>query len=186
MENNNLLILGAGQYGMVTKEVAESMGVFGKIDFLDDKNPVAIGKMSDFSEQRLKDNYKYAIVAVGDSRFRVENIQKLMSDGYDVPWLRHEKAVVSKSAKIGRGCIIEANVTVNTDAVVKMGCIISAGATLNHNCVVNEGCHINCNSVVGSGVTVKAGTKSGYSNVLENDKSRQMVVVISGINVEGA
>ena len=32
----NLLIIGAGQYGMVAKEIAESMKCFEKIDFVDD------------------------------------------------------------------------------------------------------------------------------------------------------
>ena len=32
MENNNLLIIGAGQYGHVAKEIAESMGTFEKIE----------------------------------------------------------------------------------------------------------------------------------------------------------
>lgn len=40
--NKNLLILGAGQYGYVAKEVAESMGHFEKITFLDDNNERAI------------------------------------------------------------------------------------------------------------------------------------------------
>ena len=34
--NKNLLILGAGIYGLVAKEIAESMGCFGKIAFVDD------------------------------------------------------------------------------------------------------------------------------------------------------
>ncbi|MBR1677729.1 MAG: acetyltransferase, partial [Clostridia bacterium] len=34
--NRNLLILGAGQYGTVVKEIAKSMECFEKIDFLDD------------------------------------------------------------------------------------------------------------------------------------------------------
>ena len=52
-ENQNLLILGAGVYGRVAKEIAESMGVFGKIAFIDDNakttpngSPV-IGRFSD-------------------------------------------------------------------------------------------------------------------------------------------
>lgn len=36
--NKDLLILGAGQYGMVAKEIAEAMNCFQKIDFLDDVN----------------------------------------------------------------------------------------------------------------------------------------------------
>ncbi len=32
----NLLIIGAGQYGMVAKEISDAMNCFGRIDFLDD------------------------------------------------------------------------------------------------------------------------------------------------------
>ena len=35
--NKNLLILGAGQYGTVVKEIAKSMGFFSKIDVLEEK-----------------------------------------------------------------------------------------------------------------------------------------------------
>lgn len=34
--NQNLLIIGAGIYGLVAKEIAESMGCFRQIDFVDD------------------------------------------------------------------------------------------------------------------------------------------------------
>ena len=43
----NLLIIGAGQYGMVAKEIAESMKCFEKIDFVDDVYPSAVGKICD-------------------------------------------------------------------------------------------------------------------------------------------
>lgn len=35
-QNENLLILGAGQYGVMAAEIAEAMGVFDRIAFLDD------------------------------------------------------------------------------------------------------------------------------------------------------
>ncbi len=41
---STLVILGAGQYGLVAKEIAESLGVYDKILFLDDNNPKAEGK----------------------------------------------------------------------------------------------------------------------------------------------
>ena len=37
---HKLLIIGAGQYGMVAKEIAESVGGFEIIAFLDDKNEI--------------------------------------------------------------------------------------------------------------------------------------------------
>ena len=48
MNNKNLLILGAGQYGQIVYETAEAMGCFDRIDFLDDQNPIAIGVLEDY------------------------------------------------------------------------------------------------------------------------------------------
>ena len=42
----SLLILGAGQFGQVTYEIAESLG-YQKIGFLDDNAAKAIGKLDD-------------------------------------------------------------------------------------------------------------------------------------------
>ena len=48
--NKNLLILGAGQYGLVAREIALSMRCFEKIDFLDDKSELAIGRLEDYEK----------------------------------------------------------------------------------------------------------------------------------------
>ena len=52
--NKNLLILGAGQYGCVAKEIAESMKVFKKIDFLDDHNEIAVGKIAEYEKFKFE------------------------------------------------------------------------------------------------------------------------------------
>ena len=73
IENNpamglNLLILGAGSHGQEVREIAESLHIFQKIDFLDDDTNKleAIGSWGDIEE--LKDDYNMAIVAVGNGR----------------------------------------------------------------------------------------------------------------------
>ena len=43
----NLLIIGAGQYGNVVKEIAKETGNFGKIDFIDDASEKVIGTISE-------------------------------------------------------------------------------------------------------------------------------------------
>jgi len=45
----SLLIIGAGGHGFVIKEIAESCK-YDRIDFLDDKNPVAIGRISNLDK----------------------------------------------------------------------------------------------------------------------------------------
>lgn len=152
----NLLILGAGQYGQVVKETAETMDFFDKIDFLDDNNPLAIGRMSQY--EKFYDEYRYAIVALGDANLRHILTDKLEANGFLIPSIIHSSAVISKSAKIGEGCIIEANTTLNTQSVLSKGVIVSAGAVVNHNAQIEEYCHIDASAVVSAGAIVKANT----------------------------
>lgn len=162
--NNNLLIIGAGQYGMVTKEVAKSMGRFGKIDFLDDNNYIALGKIEDYT--RFINKYRYAIVAIGNPDLRDAWLNKLVDAGYEIPVLIHKKAYVSPSAEIGKGSVIEPMAVVHTDVIVGIGCFISAGAILNHNCILGNLVHINCGSIVNARVYVKKFTRTECGTVL--------------------
>ena len=72
---NNLLIIGAGQYGLVTKEIAESMNKFDDIAFLDDNNSLAIGRIDDYKKYIGK--YKYAVISIGNSEVRHDLFEKI-------------------------------------------------------------------------------------------------------------
>ena len=146
--DKRLLIVGAGQYGMVTKETAESMKCFEQIEFLDDNNPIAVGKISQYEE--YVNDYKYAIVAIGNSGFRLDLTEKLKSAGYTIATIISPLAYISKSAVINEGCIVEAMAIANTESIIGKCCFISAGAVVNHNSVIGDGCHIDCNATVKS------------------------------------
>ncbi len=71
-QNKNLLILGAGQYGVMAKEIAEAMGVFDRIAFLDDsfaKDPAAAAEHSIVGTTRdiekFAAEFRYGFVASG-------------------------------------------------------------------------------------------------------------------------
>ena len=167
--NKNLLILGAGQYGVVAKEIAEAMGCFDKIDFLDDNSEIVIGKFERYEE--LSASYSYAIVAIGNSELRLKWIQKLEESCYTIPILVHPKAYISPTAQLMKGTIVEPMAVIQANAVVAIGCIISAGAVVNHNCFIGDVCHIDCNSTVMSGTLMFGGTKTTCGEVvkLKND-----------------
>ena len=99
-----LLILGAGQYGKVAYEIAEAMGQFEEISFLDDQNPAALDKLDTYAAFRSE--YNSAVVAMGDAALRLELLEKLEQCGYQIPTLIHPAAYVSPSAIIGKGSFI--------------------------------------------------------------------------------
>ena len=160
---NRLLILGAGQYGTVAKEVAEAMGCYKTISFLDDINPEAVGKLEDYAQ--FSGKYPYAFVAIGNLALRVEWIRRLREAGFFLPVLVHPRAVVMPSAEVGAASIIEAMAVVNSNAVVGEGSIISCGAVVNHNAEVGNCCHIDCNAVVPANEIVPSQTKILYGTV---------------------
>lgn len=157
MEKKNLLILGAGQYSAVAKDTALAMGCFDRIDFLDDRNPAAIGTLADLT--RYADRYQVGFVAMGNPQLRLRYLKELENAGYELVTLVHPSAVIMPSATVAGGCIVEAQCVVNSNTVVKTGCILSAGSVVNHDCVLHEACHVDCCAVVPSGRHVPTGTK---------------------------
>ena len=158
----NLLILGAGEYGKLVKELARNK--YTTIDFLDDKSEAAIGKLEDY--KNLGDKYLNAVVAIGNNEVRMEWLGRLKEAGYNLPILLSERACVSPSAVIEEGCIIEPLSVINANAKVEKGTIISSGAVVNHNALVKQGCHIDCNAVVGADAVVPEKMHLNYGQVI--------------------
>ncbi len=153
-----LLIVGAGQYGMVAKEIAEATGDYSVIAFLDDNNPAAIGKLNEY--EQYSSEYDAAIVAIGNAVQRLDWLDKLEQCGYPIPVLIHPTAYVSPSAEIAAGSFIEPHTVIHTEVVIGKGCIISAGTIVNHNSKIGSGCHLNCGTIVASNSVVPSQTKT--------------------------
>ena len=160
---NNLLIIGAGQYGAMIKESARALNLYDKIDFLDDNSELAIGKIKEYRE--FSDRYQCAIVAIGNPDIRVETTEKLKEAGYEIVSFISRRAYVSQSAKIAEGCVIEPMSSISTAVHIGRCTIISSGAVVNHNSTVSEGCHINCNATVRSNSNVPPKTKVDYGEI---------------------
>ena len=141
-----LLILGAGQYGQVLKEIALATNQYSHIAFLDDTpSENVVGRLKDYKS--FTDNYSDAIVAIGNPEIRMRWLDEL-SGHYQIPVIIHPTAYVSPSAKIGRGSIVEPLAIIHTSVVIEEGCIISAGAVVNHNSILSMGVHCDCGCVI--------------------------------------
>ncbi len=132
-----LLILGAGQYGMVAKEVAEAMGGFDKVLFLDDNNPIAVGKLCELEQQK----YDVAFVAIGNPIVRKQLLERVS----EKTTLIHPAATVMPSAKIGEGSIIEAGAVICSNASIGTGTIVMSNAVVGHDAKVGSYCQLKYN-----------------------------------------
>lgn len=157
-----LLILGAGQYGFASKEVAEAMHCFIQIDFLDDNSEIAIGRLNDIE----KIEYNAAFVAIGNPYVRAQWLQRISK----LVTLIHPKAVISPSAVIGEGCIVEAGAVISTDVKIGKGTIVMANAVVGHNTAVGDCCQLKYNCTIPENCVVPDQTKVDC-NVVFKDKS---------------
>ncbi len=162
--NNNLIIVGAGIYGMVAYEIAKDMGCFEKISFVDDNNMCAsngdnvIGTSANIS--KLSKDYKYITVAIGNSAIRCEMLKRIQRETeLCIATLISPRAYVSPSAIVEQGSFVEPMAVVHTGCHIGLGCIISAGAVVNHGSNCDEGVHVDCNATVAGYQSVPAGLK---------------------------
>lgn len=163
---SKLLIIGAGGHGYVVKEIAQDVGWYEKIDFVDDRSKDAIGMISDL--RALRKEYDSAIVSIGNNELRCKIVDELKRIGYNIPILIHPSAYVSKSCVLGVATIIEPKAVVNSNSDIGEGCIISVGAIVDHNAIVGDFCQIDAGAVVCSGKRVESKTKINAGCAVKN------------------
>lgn len=157
-----LLILGAGQYGFVAKEVAEATGCFAQMNFLDDYSDIAIGKLNDIEDIE----YDAVFVAIGNPAVRSQYLERIDK----AATLIHPRAFVSPSAKIGEGCMVEAGAVICADVKLGKGTIVMANAVIGHNATVGEYCQLKYNCTIPENCVVPDMTKVDC-NVVYKDKA---------------
>ena len=119
--NKNLLIVGAGAYGVVASDIAHEMGCFDKIDFVDDENESTptgekvIGKIKDLAE--INSEYSNIVVAIDSPDIRLNLLTKIQEEtSYRIVTLFSPKAVH-----------VEANSTIAASTLVPAGTRVKCG-----------------------------------------------------------
>lgn len=166
-----LLILGAGGHGQVVKEVAEALKdeegkpLYDQIDFLDDENERAIGRLEE-AALYLRD-YDEAFVGIGNNRLRKYYMEVLENQGSAIPVLIHPSAYVSCSAVIEKGVVIEPKAIVNANTRIAKGTIISVGSIVDHDVQIGPYCHVNAGAICKAGSQISEGCKLDAGEVAE-------------------
>ena len=162
---SKLLIVGAGGHGVVVKEIAEDIGFYEEIAFVDDNSEEAIGKIADLELLGLR--FDSAFVAIGNNELRGRLLERLKDIGYEIPVLVHPSAYVSKSARIGEGTVVEPKAIVNARVIVGEGCILSVGSIVDHDCVLESCVHINSGAICMARSRVERNVKEDAGTVVK-------------------
>jgi sugar O-acyltransferase (sialic acid O-acetyltransferase NeuD family) len=111
--------------------------------------------------------------SVGDVKARVRIFESALAAGFEQVSCIHASAIVSPSARLGRGVMLLAGVVVNPESVIGENVILNTSAVVEHDCVVGRHAHIStgarlCGTVtvgegahVGAGATIRQGIEIG-------------------------
>lgn len=159
---DKILIIGAGGHATSIIDCIVSNQLTKQIAILTDDRigqwngvPI-IGNTKD--AHVFKDEFKNAVVAVGNNKFRMSYLNYLKEIGYNLPALIHKTAYVSSNSTIEDGTVILGGAFVNGGCRIGKGCIVNTMASVDHDCVIHNGVHISPNSVLCG--TVKVGEKT--------------------------
>ena len=144
-----LLIVASKRYGDYVKEIAESMGCFEEISFVDNDREGAIGKLEEVDT--FYPVYRYAIAACDDGDERLK-WNKRLEMIYNIPVLFHKDSTISPSAELQPGCIVEPRAVIGANSVVEPYCLVGDGCTLKSGTIVKS------TSVLNIGTETEQGT----------------------------
>lgn len=102
-----------------------------------------------------------AVGSVGNCATRKRIYKNLKRIGFELPVIKHPKAVISKSASLGEGTFVAARVAINPDVKIGTNAIINTTSSIDHDCVIGDYVHVAPGAILSGGVTVGAETHIG-------------------------
>jgi sugar O-acyltransferase (sialic acid O-acetyltransferase NeuD family) len=173
-----LLVWGGGGHGRVVAELARAAG-YAVAGFVD-RDPERLGAavepgcarvvvteaefLRDAGAGRLVAGAAGIALGIGDNAARARCLRRVPR--LAAPPLVHPSAVVSPSARLGRGAVVLPLAVVHAAAELGDAVIVNSGAVVEHDCVLGEGVHVSPGAVLAGGVRVEPGVWIGAGAVV--------------------
>ena len=142
-----ILVIGAGGHAKVVIEAIRAMG--GEVVGLIDPAPSAAFVLGaavlggDKILPRLRTQGLDAVaVALGENGLRERVGRGLEAQGFSLPTILHPAALVSPSARLGKGAVVMARAVVGTQVTIDDLAIINTGAVVDHDCRIGTSAHV--------------------------------------------
>lgn len=160
---NKLLIVASKRYGDYVKEIAESMGCFEKISFVDNDRQDALARLDELSS--FYPEYNCAIAACDDGEERLMWNKKL-EELFNVPVLFHKDSTISPSSSLLSGSIVEPRAVIGCKTTVGSSTVIGAGSIVEPYCFIGDGSTLRSGTIVKSTSIVDKNTVTKQGTVL--------------------
>lgn len=104
------------------------------------------------------------VIAVGEPGARKSLFDKVKAKGYSFATLIDETAIISDTAKILQGCIINAYAVVSSEAVLGENCFVMFESIIGHHALIERDCVICPKATVGGHSRIGAQTFLGLGS----------------------
>ena len=166
MTKEKLLLIGAGGFGRMVLEQAMLQY---DCAFVDDGQAVGteicgipvVGGLANLPE--------LLVVGIGNNQLRAQVYEKAKALGFAFPNIVAPSAYVSPFAKIGCGCVVLQNASVQNGTSIGNGVLLNAGTEIHCDAAVGDYALIYTNSVARTGATVGNFTRIGSNCAICNN-----------------
>ena len=163
----DVLVFGAGSQARYILETSRVTGtvVVGMADTFDNPDfwgrqihgvPV-LGTVDDTLAQMPARAGLEVITAIADRERKRAVVAQLEAAGYAFHSSVHPRAVVAQTAVVGKGCIINAGVVIETGARIGDHCILHSGTVIEHDNVLEDFVNIGPGVTTAGRVTIRTG-----------------------------
>jgi len=175
-----LVILGGSGIGMIAASIANDLGYFRLLGFLNDIVPIGsfigkfnkikvIGKTSDINKFLLDKDVLFFIAYVGmqneEQVYKKISSLNIPSDRFAT--LIHPTAIIPKGfCSIGNGVLMAPLSQLSPDTTVSDNCILLSNSFLGHDSIMDKFAHIATNGVIGANVHIGKAVHIGSNATL--------------------
>lgn len=155
-----VVVYGAGGHARVVADLALCLGVevVGLVDDLlpvgTERNGYRVVGPAAWLDGRAND--LSVALGIGDNRVRRETFSACVRARVPTPAFVHPRATVSRSARLGDGCVVMAGAVINAGAILEPGVIVNTGAVVEHDVHVGEFAHVSPNATLTGGTSLGA------------------------------
>lgn len=178
-----LVILGGRGIGMIAASVAQDLGKYEVLGFLNDVVPIGstvgvykkhevIGTTKDVRNFLIHDDINFFIGYIGmkSEKEIFDKVTNLNIPSHRFETLIHPTAIIPKGyCKIGNGVLISPLAQLSPDTTIEDNCILLPNSFLGHDSTMKQFSHITANSVVGGNVTLGKGCHIGTNSTIRED-----------------
>lgn len=176
MQTRPLLLLGNGRFAVEALEIAEAAG-FAPLGFVNslarpDRGTTLEGIPVFWVDEIAAGPGDCEVVCAIVTTRRLPFITLMAARGYRFASLVHPSTNVSKRARIGTGCIVNAGTVIGSNAVLGDHAIVNRGALIGHDVAIGSGC------TVGPGANI-----AGNVEIADGAFIAQGAVILEGVRI---